>query len=632
MVFMYVIEVIPLKKGLALESLTYYSAHQYPTGTIITIPVRNSTAQAMVLGATEASSAKTAVRAATFSLRKLPPQERVAAVSEGIVDTAKALTKEYPYQLGTLLFALLPPEIKTGKRLFPQIHAQPSQGVDIHSPEVMMANQADRISNYQSIIRTTFAHGGSVLIVVPTIANIEPLKSQIEHGIEDRIMVMTAGSQRQQDIRYEQYEDCSKAKVIVTTASHAFLDRHDITTIIVDQSRSQHYNQRTQPYLDIRKALLTYAKVTNKRVILADTVIRSEEQLKVLDGFYMPYDDHPKRLNLPAKLNYAKRPQREHAREYELITGEVIEAIDQVLSKRRNVFVYAPRRGLAPIVLCNDCGHIFRCEDSGAPYTLETKMVNGEETRWFVAKTSGKRVRAADVCPECGSWKLREQGIGIQKVYHYLNNLFPDSPVILFDSETAKTQKRAKLLMKKFYESKGAILVGTSMAFPMLTVPVHTSVVTSLEAVRATPTWRAQEELFGLLMNLRERSTDAVYVQGKENADETVKQAQKGMIEQFFTEELALRQILNYPPYARFIHLTWRANERAGRAYGDQIKKNFHDYKPAIYPDPNTIGTLRQFFALIRVAESDWPQPELMEKLRNLPPSVRIMLNPDRII
>lgn len=629
---MYVIEVIPLKKGLQLETLTYFSSFKYPLGTILTIPIRNSSAQAIVMGANEVSSAKTAVRAATFSLRKLPPQEKTVAISEDTLKTAKQLTADYPFRLGTILFSLLPPEIKTGKRPFPQIHAAPHQSDEVTVPETLIAAHHDRVTAYQNIIRTTFAHGGSVMIVVPTIANIEPLRADIDHGISDRIVTLTSGSERQLDIRYSAYEDCSKAKVIITTPSHAFLDRHDITTIIVDQARSQHYNQRTQPYLDIRSALLTYAKIGRKRIILADTVLRSEEHAKVIDGLYLPFEEQPKRLNLPAKLHYIERPKREQARDYQLITPAVVEAIDATLSKRRNIFVYAPRRGLAPIVICGDCGYIFRCEASGAPYTLETKMNNGEEERWFVAKTSGKRVRAADVCPECGSWKLREQGIGIQKVNQYLSNLFPDHPVILFDSETAKTQKRAKLIMKRFYESKGAILVGTSMVFPLLAAPVHTSVVTSLEAVRATPTWRAQEELFGLLLNLRERSTDAVYVQGKEPADETVTLASKGLVEQFYTEELALRQILNYPPYVRFIHLTWRGNERTGKSYGEQLKKVFAGYNPAIYPDPNMHGDKMQFYALIRVAMTDWPNDDLMRKLRDLPPSVRIMINPDRII
>ncbi len=629
---MYVVEVIPLKKGLQLESLTYFSSQPYEFGMVVTIPLRSKEAQAVVVSSVEASSAKTALRAATFSLRKLPPQTQTSSIAPGLIKTAEALQKEYPFQLGTILFSLLPSEIKNGQQKFPQIYARTPSLPEKRQPEILLASLQDRLVAYRSLIRNTFAHGGSVLVVVPTTAYIDDMVRHTSAGIADRVVALESGTVRKKMAGYEAYEDCSRAKVIVCTSSHAFLDRHDITTIIIDHARSQHYNGRTQPYLDYRTALVTYAAETQKRIVLADTVLRSEEEAKLRSGKYIEHDEHPKRLALPAKLIHVKRPLREAGQNYELITPKITEHIDKTLGARRNVFIYAPRRGLAPIVTCSDCGHIFVCKDSGAPYTLMKMMEGGEEKRWFVAKTTGRRVPAPDVCPVCSSWKLREQGIGIQKVYDTIRKLFPQYPVILFDSETAKTSKKAEFLMKSFYKEKGAILIGTSMVLPYLTEPVNTSIISSLEAVRATPTWRSQEEFFALLMTLRELSTDSVLIQSKEEADDTVELAKKGMVEQFYTEELELRKILNYPPHARFIHLTWRGRTQAGRAFGEKIKLQFGAFNIKCYADPNTLGEMRTFYALIRVAETDWPDTRLMRLLYNLPPSVRIMLNPDRII
>ena len=629
---MYVVEVIPLKKGVQLESLTYFSSEPYDFGTILTIPLRSKEAKAVVVSSVEASSAKTALRAATFSLRKLPPQDQTSSMAPGLIKTAKALRQEYSYGLGTILFALLPSEIKNGQQRFPQIYAQTPSLPDKRQPEILLASKQDRFVAYRSIIRNTFAHGGSVLLVVPTTAYIDDMVKHISAGIADRVVSLQSGTIKKRTTGYEGYEDCSRAKVIVCTPAHAFLDRHDITTVIIDHARSQHFNARTQPYLDYRTALVTYAAETQKRIVLADTLLRSEEEAKLRSGKYIEHDEHPKRLALPAKLVHVQRPKREQGQTYDLITPKITEHIDKTLSARRNVFIYAPRRGLAPIVTCGDCGHIFVCKDSGAPYTLMKTMEGGEEKRWFVAKTTGRRIPAADVCPVCSSWKLREQGIGIQKVYDTVRSLFSQYPAILFDSETAKTSKKAELLMKSFYKEKGAILVGTSMVFPYLTEPVNTSIISSLEAVRATPTWRSQEEFFALLLALRELSTDTVMIQSKQGADDTVELAKKGMVEQFYTEELELRKILNYPPHARFIHLTWRGKAASGRAFGEKIKLEFNAFNIKCYADPNTMGELRTFYALIRVAETDWPDKRLMSLLRSLPPSVRIMLNPDRII
>ncbi len=71
---MFVITVIPLKRGSTIDSLTYFSSEAYPTGTLLTIPIRNGETLGLVTESKEVSAAKAALRAATFSLRKLPVQ------------------------------------------------------------------------------------------------------------------------------------------------------------------------------------------------------------------------------------------------------------------------------------------------------------------------------------------------------------------------------------------------------------------------------------------------------------------------------------------------------------------------------------------------------------------------------
>lgn len=629
---MHLIEVIPLKKGLLLESLSYFSSTPYPIGTIVEAPVRNSTTPAVVVDIKEVSSAKTALRAATFSLRKLPVQTNVHAIAPGLMKTAQHLRATSVFPLGTILFSLLPAEIKNGTATFPATHAETPHNVAPHQPELLHATTNDRITAYRSIIRSTFAHRGSVLVVVPSYAHLDPIGEALKQGIEDRMVYMRSSTGKRLHVMYEKYEDCARSKVIITTPAHAYLDRHDITTIIVEGSRSQHYVEHTQPYGDHRENLRHYARVTGKRIIFGDLLPRTEDEMALRNGVFTAFDEHPKRLELPAKLTYIERPEREYGTEYQILTPAVTEHIDQAVNERRSVFIYAPRRGLAPIVLCGDCGHIFRCEDSGAPYTLERTLEAGEERRWFVAKTTGKRIPAPDVCPVCSSWKLREQGIGIQKVQQQVHKLFPKAKVVVFDSVSAKSERRAKELMTLFYKHKGSILIGTSMVFPYLAEPVDTSIVASLDAARATPTWRSQEELFGLILMLRERSTHEVILQGKGDADELIELAKKGMTEQFYNEEIALRQVLLYPPMTRFIHLTWRAKGESGKAYGEKLKTLFGEFHTHLYADPNLRGEVGLYYLLIRVAEADWPNESLLQKLRTLPPSVRVVMNPDRII
>src|SRR5690606_40948895 len=110
----HVIEVAPRSRGSSLDTLAYCSHDWYPRGTILKVPVRNSMTQAVVLGASEASKTKTALRAATFTLRRLPAQETTAALPTELIEVAEYLSHYYATTLGAMLFSLLPSEIKKG--------------------------------------------------------------------------------------------------------------------------------------------------------------------------------------------------------------------------------------------------------------------------------------------------------------------------------------------------------------------------------------------------------------------------------------------------------------------------------------------------------------------------------------
>jgi len=109
---MFVIQVTPLIRGTKLESLSYFSSVEYPIGSFLEVPIRGKKQNAIVTETRPVSSTKTALKAATFSLRKLPKQLDPIVLPETIRKTAENLTKVYPSSVGALLFQLLPTDIK----------------------------------------------------------------------------------------------------------------------------------------------------------------------------------------------------------------------------------------------------------------------------------------------------------------------------------------------------------------------------------------------------------------------------------------------------------------------------------------------------------------------------------------
>lgn len=629
---MFVVSIVPLRRGSHIDTLSYFSSEAYESGALVTVPIRNSDALGLVTKCEPVSATKTALRAATFSLRKLPQQTNTQSLSPQLITTAEELAQYYATEVGTVLYALLSPAVRNGDIPLPHTHHVPP--TEQPAPEVLQGTKRERYLAYRSLVRETLAHSGSTLCVVPTSVEAEEMEALLSQGIEERVITLTS-TMTKKALReaYQKLDDFSKQKLIIATPSHAILERHDITTILMEHERSPHYRERTRPYLDYRDVLRIHARHTGRRIVFGDLLPRTEEEFYRRSDRYQTFGSTPKRLELPGAISIiSQKKERDAGDAFELFSQPVIDALMETREKKGRAFLFAARRGLAPLVACFDCGFIFRSPDTGAPYSLLRIRKDGTETRWFVCSTSGKRVRAADTCPECGSWRLRERGIGIQQVYDELLKKMPRVPVTVFDHTTASTFKKAQFLRETFYSTKGSIMLGTQMAVPYLTEPIETSVIVNMDALYATPTWRLEEENLALLLRLREQTTGTVYIQTRIDDELFLKRAKQASVEQFYNEELELRKTFNYPPHTVFIHLTWQGSKEEVQKLEQHITHAFTNFSIATYPCPTSSKDTRIMYGLLRIAATDWPHEKIRTILRSLPPSVRVMINPDRIV
>jgi len=626
---MHVIEVIPLKKGVGVESLSYYSVIAYEPGSIVSIPIRSKEIQGVVVSCKPASTAKTALRTATFTLRKLPEQKERRSLPKSLITTAEETAKYIPAHTGAILFSMLPADVRNGVRSYPQLPDHIA-GTAV-APSVLTGTTEDRFLAYRSYIREAFAHRGSVLFVVPTSAAVEEAKELLSSGIEKRVVCFSSThTTKKLTAAYEAFEDLRHSKLIITTPNFAFLCRHDITAIIIENSGSPYYVSRARPYLDARTTLKTFAKIAGCELLLGDNLPLTSDEVLRRDDRYITYGEHPHRLQISSNVMVAKHPSQ--PQDFNLLTKELRDYVDITLTNRGRIFLFASRRGLAPVVLCKDCGFIFRCPESGAPFSL-LRVGSGEsERRWFYCATSGTRVPAADVCPSCSSWRLIEQGIGIQQVTDYIKEHFRKVPLFVMDHLTAGTHLKAKKISSEFYNTKTSILVGTSLALPYLKKPVECVGIVSYEAMRSVPTWQADETVFQTLLTLRELATKELIVQTRSEPDELLQLASRGLIDQFYDDEISVRQSLGYPPFSVFVLLTFTGNRVQTEQTEGMVSKVLSGYEIAFYNGPLSTEQKTIRFGLIRVKTAKYPDQKLITVLRSLPPYIKVEINPAKII
>ncbi len=632
---MYIIEVIPIGRGVIPETLSYFSHTKYERGTLLEVPVRKHTIPALVTAVSDVFTMKTALRAATFSLRKLPQQEVTTKLSTAFITTAEKAADFHATTLNAVLFAMLPKEMREGTVPFVSTDTTTNEKLSSHDakPRIFTASTRDRFNEYGRMVRESFATKKSIIFVLPTIEYLLQFKNTFGKGIEAYTVLLYSDlSAKELAYAYDTVAHTVHPLLIITTPQHAFVERSDIGTFVLEHARSSGYVGKTRPYLEYRLALQTYARLRSCVFIYADTIIRTEEIYLLEIGEAVPLIEIPKRLEVPGTLSIITQdPETNKDTPFRLLSPKLTHALDLALTQKKRIFLFSARRGLAPLITCIDCGYVVRDPESGAPLSLIRTMKGDTEIRTFVSTVSGYRMPAYDLCPLCGSWRLRERGIGVQQVFDEVEKNYPGETVILFDHQTAGTHKKASALRKKFYTTPGAILIGTALALPYLKDPVDVSAVISQDSLRAIPSWRQQEESFNILMLLREKTMGPVYVQTRTD-DEVFEWARHGTVGAFYTQELSIRESFRYPPFVVFIHFAWREKTKGVGGMKKQLQELFEDSHISLYSAPHSDAEGLLHYGLMRIPRDAWPDVAIVAKIKTLPPSVRITINPDRIV
>ena len=234
---------------------------------------------------------------------------------------------------------------------------------------------------------------------------------------------------------------------------------------------------------------------------MADTILRIET---------LSRHEHNELLELyPLKWRIESRSeariidQRASSQKFHLISEETKKEIKKTLLSSGRVFVYTVRRGLRPLTLCNDCGTTVTCANCSSPFVLHG--TESGETVFVCHKCKTKR-SAETKCEHCGGWRLVALGYGSESVYEELKNIFPDTPILVIDKDTAKTPLQAKKKIKDFESKKSGILVGTELAFQYITKPIDTIVMASIDSLFNIPSFRINEKIFHMINALRQKS------------------------------------------------------------------------------------------------------------------------------
>lgn len=637
---MQLVTVIPIKRAIGVEELSYFSPERVPLGAIVSVPLRGKSTTALVVRCVEASTARADIRAAQFALKKLGAVKAKGFFRPEFIDAARECGEYFVASTGSILGAILP------KALLGESAPAPfGTRTKSAKPErfVFQAEDAERFATYKSLVREQFANGLSTFLILPSIQDIEHAYQSIEKGIRDFTFILHGGLPKKELLaRWRAACTLEHPVLVIATPYFAHLPRTDLATIIVDKESSSAYKLQGRPFVDLRYFLERYAERIGARLIAGDIFLRVETLARAERGDFEAFARPKFRLVSPAVstiIDMRTLGEQPATGKVAICSPELVDAIEDARKTGTQVFILGVRRGYAPMTVCGDCGEVVSCTRCSAPVVLYkrpgVKPEAGAEAaaHAFVCHRCGTERAADETCKTCGGWRLVSLGFGIEQAAESIRSRFSDAAIFRIDRDSTGTHKEAAEVARQFFATPGGIMIGTEMALPYLTAPVATVAVLSVNSLLTIPDFRMNERVFRLLLSLRAKAERRFLIQTRETSHALFGLAAGGNIVEFMRAELEERKALGYPPYSVLIKFTYEGKKQDGVDAMAEIERIFGVYHPVTFP--SFIARVKNQYrmnGLIKIPDGKWPDPELAALIRTLPQETSVKVDPESVI
>ncbi len=648
---MKIVTVIPLAKGPLKGDLTYFTAKEVSRGSIVTITLRGKKLLGLVTQTEEATEAKGDIKEMNFNLKKILDVKEESLFIPEFLDAVIATGEYFATSTNNAMAALIPSVLRTEyDKISKWKHG--SQKI-IQSEDSRLKNEklllqmplSERLSVYKTLIRENFASKKSIFIVLPTEKYVKTFVGYLSKGVENFIYGLHSGlGDKKIFSQIEKIITDPHPVLIIGTAPYLSIPRLDLGAIIVEHESSTHYKMVANPYFDLRTFTEIFASKLSSRFILADTLLRFETIGRVDLDHLAPMHNLSYRLGFEGKVEIMK-PQEREARgrtggKFQVMTEPMLREIDSAIKRNKNVFVFSLRKGLATMTVCRDCNHTVVCKSCGAPVVLY--LSESGKKRMLICNKCKTEMKEDTLCQSCGSWNLMPLGIGTETVEEFLKEALPEIKIFRLDKEIAKTNKEAEKVISKFEESTGNILIGTEMALPFLTKEVPLSLIASFDSFWSIPNFKISERVIQLIISLTEKTEEKLIIQTKNDRDEALLAIERENLLPFVRSQLEEREELSYPPYHRFIKVTFVGDKAETTKVREFLKTYFGEYSPEIFS--GFMGRQKGYAtnALIKMDLKKWSLPELSarssinkelyKKLLALPPEFQIFVDPEDLL
>lgn len=438
----------------------------------------------------------------------------------------------------------------------------------IHSPSIryeikLMTKIANKLSYLNEII----------LLILPEIKEVREIYMLLRDKLGESVIMLH--SRMKASERYSAIEKImeDKAKIIVGTRFALFAPIKKLSLIMLSQESSWLYKAEESPRYNTRESAIMRGFLERCPVVLCDTLPSVTSYWNSIRGKFEFIDDFSKYPH--PELTIVKQPY------VGIFHPEVLLYLK--MYEKEGILVITPRTGFS-LLRCAECGEVLKCE------RCNYSLIYYKDNQTVGCNRCNLKTNTPHSCPYCGGIEIHPTGVGVERLWKELENIFSKRGVSIknYNFETEQIQgffigQAGKIRKSYTTQFKGIVFV-------------------DFDFFLSIPDYRAIENAFGKVLSLTHlvKIDGSIFIQTRSPESEIFKFFRSYKFREFYLYELKHRKEAIYPPFVRVIKLNIKIKKTAHKDVIERIKNFLKSHIQAEIIGPLKTQKKEEIFFIIR--------------------------------
>lgn len=576
---MYIIEVIPLTllPPNMPQILSYFSGLDFLKGSVVEVTLNKRKVRAVVVSSSPLEKEKLGLKKVDFQIKKIG---RILfekpRVSDYQLKIAVWIAKYYYSPLGYTLKTILPPF--AFKKKYPTTEVGNAFGIknsdfttgQTPQKQLLIYKTKKLAGHLKPLIKEVFNHSKQVLVLVPERTTIEYFVGELSGN--SNVSVIHSGLSNTKIYEAWQNIRSGKTSLVIGTRQSLNIPFKNLGLIIVDDPLHEFYKSDMVPRYSAVQLARKIADLNNAQLILTSVVPGVEN--------YYHYASQTKTLEPRPKFEteIVDMAQEIKNGNWSLFGKKLNEDLIARLKNNKKILIFSPRRGYAGVLICGNCSSAIKC-----PQCEIAMRTHRSIEMILVCHHCGISRPIPKNCSSCGSSNLKTVGpAGTQKIYEEVRSKIISvglkAPILVLDTDVVKNETEEEEIISEILKPGPSVLIATQMVFShRFRLNFDLIAVINADSLMNMPDFKSEENLFYQLEKLvsflsaQAGETSKLLIQTYNPEGKIIEKAVRGDYEDFYNNELKLREALYYPPFYRIVKLTFKHKYKDKASYAARV-------------------------------------------------------------